>query len=220
MLWCTGVIEPRKALWRSGSCRVVSRSMWWQEKRAAIGLRSLSAPCFGQRHGSTLRDGCDHQMCAQISTRHLFQKRSERRVFYPKMPHPHIFLTFSPNKWVKHSFCDRCNPEHVDAGRPGDGSFSWPPIGAFEATPGWEGRNLCCFLSWTYLLRLVGYRLSHYLQGFIHPRWCVGFLPSTVFVKVCCHPEAAPFRICASWFFPQLSWWSMYLVGGSTTNWT
>ena len=37
-----------------------------------------------------------------------------------------------------------------------------------------------------------------------------GFLLSTVFVKVCCHPEAAPFRICSSWFFPQLSWLSMF----------
>ena len=33
------------------------------------------------------------------------------------------------------------------------------------------------------LHQLIG-SLSHYLQGFIHPRWLAGFLPSTVLVGV------------------------------------
>ena len=32
------------------------------------------------------------------------------------------------------------------------------------------------------LHQLIG-SLSHYLQGFIHPRWLAGFLPSTVVFK-------------------------------------
>ena len=32
------------------------------------------------------------------------------------------------------------------------------------------------------LHQLIG-SLSHYLQGFIHPRWFAGFLPSTVFTR-------------------------------------
>ena len=36
--------------------------------------------------------------------------------------------------------------------------------------------------------QLIG-RLSHYLQGFIHPRWLAGFLPSTVSSRVFCEAQ-------------------------------
>ena len=40
------------------------------------------------------------------------------------------------------------------------------------------------------LHQLIG-SLSHYLQGFIHPRWLAGFLPSTVFLSWVVQPPTS-----------------------------
>ena len=37
------------------------------------------------------------------------------------------------------------------------------------------------------ILHLLIGNLSHYLHGFIHPRWLAGFLPSTVLLTLLIH---------------------------------
>ena len=55
----------------------------------------------------------------------------------------------------------------------------------------------CTLDSWKLLMEeilhwLIG-SLSHYLQGFYHPRWLAGFLPSTASLKLC--KRLVPWRL-------------------------
>ena len=51
--------------------------------------------------------------------------------------------------------------------------------------------------------------LSHYLQGFLHPRWLARFLPSTVFLRVSPLNSltcACPKELCLSWKWSYRKW--------------
>ena len=67
----------------------------------------------------------------------------------------------------------------------------------------WEVRTLCrkvlVLLMEEILHQLIG-SLSHYLQGFIHPRWLFGISePSTV-------GKHMPEDFCPKWFTPKYHW--------------